>query len=277
MKTLKNLIPIVKQVFHDVGDKNMSLTAAGVAFFCLFSLFPSLAALIALLGLLFDPNTVVTQMEPLKTVFPEDVYYIIYDQIFKIASAQNEKLSLTGLFGLALAMWSARAGVSAMMRGLNVVYYAKNRNIFRHYIKALTLTVVLIILTSVGFFATIVLPIITSYLKIVYLEDGMVTFFRWSIGTLVLFMGISMLQRYGPNRSRESVGWIMPGAIFSTLGAVMASIALSQYIKHFNSYNEAYGSLGAVIALLMWFYLISMLVLIGGSLNCHIDEQKNQK
>lgn len=277
MENIKIYWPVAKGVFNDVGEKNLTLTAAGVAFFAMFSLFPSLAALIALWGIALDPTAVERQIRPLETLLPQDVFDIIYNQVFNLAQTENEYLSLAGLLGLMLALWSARAGVSAMMRAMNIVHKTPNRSFFRHYFKALFLTFLMVAFTAVGFMMTVGIPILTSFIEFGSFESYILMGVRWTAGTLVLFTAISVLQRYGANRENYKSAWVMPGAIFSTLLAILASTALSTYISHFDSYNKAYGSLGAVAALLMWLYIIALFVLIGAALNARLDMNRPRK
>ena len=235
------------------------------------------AALIALWGIALDPGAVERQIRPLENLLPKDVFDIIYNQVLSLAQTESEYLSLAGLLGLMLALWSARAGVSAMMRAMNIVHRSPNRGFFRHYFKALFLTFLMIALTAVGFMMTVGIPILTSFIEFGSFEIYILMAVRWISGTLVLFTAISVLQRYGANRRDYKCAWVMPGAIFSTLLAILASVALSTYIAHFDSYNKAYGSLGAVAALLMWLYIIALFVLIGAALNARLDELKPQK
>lgn len=265
------IISLLKAIGDDIGNKNLTLTAAGVAFFTMFSLFPSLAALIALWGIWADAETVSRTLEPLADVIPQDVYIILFDQINGIAETTTGTLGLAGVISLLLAFWAARAGVGAMMRAMNVVYDMPNRSLLRHYSQALGMTMSLVILTIIGLWATVIIPTITAFLPLGEFDKTIVAVTKWGVGLSVLYWGISLIQRYGPNQ-KGCRGYSVPGAVFSTLGSIGASIALSFYIQHFNSYNETYGSLGAVIALLMWLYLNALLVLIGGVLNAQLTK-----
>lgn len=268
---MKRWISILKGVVDDIGTRNMGLTAAGVAFFAMFSLFPSLAAMIAIFGLAFDPAAVAEQLAPLSEFLPADVFRLINDQIKAIVSAQTDTLSLAGILAILVAFWSARAGVAAMMMGLNVVYREDNRRLVTHYLRALFLTFCLIGLVVIGIAATVVVPVAMAFVPLGGVTAFILNTLQWVVGLAVLLTGIGLLHRYGPNRRRARMPWITPGSLLATLGAVGASMALSIYISYFDAYNETYGSLGAVIALLMWLYLIAFLVLVGASLNAQIE------
>lgn len=254
-----------------IGTNNLSLIAAGVAFFGMLSLFPAMAALIALLSLIAEPAVVVVQLEELRELMPDDVYDILNTQIVQLISASSDRLGWAGIVSILLAWWSARAGVGAMMHGLNVVYGCASRGNFGHYLRALLLTATLV---GVGIFAlltVVVAPVVLSFLPLGGIVSFLIEMLRWLIAFVVIFGGIGLLYRYGPNRKGIRIGWLTPGALFSGLAWVAVSVAFSQYVAHFGNYNEVYGSIGAVMAMLVWLWISSFVVLIGAALNAEIE------
>ncbi|MFK7869451.1 MAG: YihY/virulence factor BrkB family protein [Roseobacter sp.] len=259
--------------FKKIGANYISLTAAGVAFFGMLSLFPALAALIAILSLIADPDVVVLQLEELRTLMPEDVYEILNAQIVALVSTSSNRLGWAGLLSILLAWWSARAGVGAMMHGLNVVYGLQSRASWRHYLRALMLTAALVAVGIVALLTVVVAPIALALLPFGNLVSFLLDALRWVIGVAVIFGGIGLLYRFGPNRSGISIGWLTPGALFSGVAWVVVSVAFSYYVAQFGNYNEVYGSIGAVMAMLMWLWISSFVVLIGASLNAELEDQ----
>lgn len=257
--------------FTKIGTANLSLTAAGVAFFGMLSLFPALAALIALLSLVAEPEVVVVQLDELRELMPDDVYDILNTQIQQLVTASSNSLGWAGIVSILLAWWSARAGVGAMMHGLNVVYGCASRGNFGHYLRALLLTAALVGVGIVALLTVVIAPVILSLLPLGGIVSFMVELLRWLIAFVVIFGGIGLLYRYGPNRKGIQIGWLTPGAIFAGLVWVMVSLAFSQYVAHFGNYNEVYGSIGAVMAMLVWLWISSFVVLIGATLNAEIE------
>ncbi|QBF29961.1 YihY/virulence factor BrkB family protein [Thalassococcus sp. S3] len=255
----------------DIGDKNLGLISAGVAFFSMLSLFPALAAFVAIWGLFSDPVVVSEQLEVLRPLVPADVYSLIEVQLTGIAGAQNQTLGWAGVLSILLALWSARAGVGAMMMGLNAIFEEKNRGGLAHYATALGLTVALVCVGMVAMLAVVITPIILAFIPLGPIASITAEALRWLIGIFVIFVGIALLYRYGPNRRGPKLPWITPGAILSVICWIAVSIAFSVYISQFDSYNKTYGSIGAVIAMLMWLYLSSFLVLLGAGLNAHLE------
>ena len=254
-----------------VAENNLGLISAGVAFFGMLSLFPALAALIALLGLISDPAVVVAQLEQVRGLLPDDVYDIVNDQVVSLVTARADTLGWAGLLSLFVALWSARAGVGAMMIGLNNVYYEKNRNAARHYVRALLLTISLVGVGIVALLTVVIAPVVLAFFPLGPFGNLMADLVRWTIAVIVLFAGVGVLYRYGPNRRSARMPWITIGALMAVVSWAALSIAFSFYVANFGNYNQVYGSIGAVIAMLIWLWISSFLILLGASLNAQIE------
>lgn len=260
-----------KGSFNHVSENNLALVSAGIAFFVMLSLFPALAAFIALLGIISDPVFVVAQMEEMRGLLPDDVYDIIHAQVISLVSTSSDQLGWAGLISLLLALWSARAGVGAMILGLNSVYSEKNRNLARHYFRALWLTLVLVIVGIFAILSLVVVPLLLAFFPLGSMGAFVVEVVRWIVAVGVILVGVAMLYRYGPNRKAARVPWISVGAVLATLAWLALSIGFSYYVANFGNYNQVYGSIGAVIAMLVWLWLSSFLVLLGAALNAQIE------
>jgi membrane protein len=262
---------ILRASIAHVGENNLALISAGVAFFSMLSLFPALAALIALLGLISDPAVVVAQLEEMRPLLPEDVYQIINTQVVSLVTASSGSLGRAGVISLILALWSARAGVGAMITGLNAVYNKRDRNTARHYLRALLLTIGLVAVGIVSLLSLVVIPILLAFFPLGGLSRFAVEAARWGVVVTVLFAGIGMLYRYGPNRRGAQFQWLSVGAMVAVVFWVILSVGFSYYVSNFGNYNQVYGSIGAVIAMLIWLWISSFLVLYGAALNAQIE------
>ena len=259
--------------FAKIGETNMSLISAGVAFFVMLSLFPALAALIAILGLISDPVVVVGQLEQIQGFLPNDVYEIINRQVVNLVSTSSDRLGWAGLVSVLAALWSARAGVGAMMIGLNAVQDERNRTTARHYVRALLLTISLVGVGIVALLTVVVAPVVLAFVPLGPFGSFVAEVVRWSIAVLVLLAGLSVLYRFGPNRKHKRYRLLTPGAILAVVSWAVVSIGFSYYVSNFGNYNQVYGSIGAVIAMLVWLWLSSFLVLLGAALNAQIDKR----
>lgn len=261
----------LKASVSHISENNISLIAAGVAFFGMLSLFPALAALIAILGLISDPVVVVAQLEEIRGLLPDDVYRIVNDQVVSLVSARADTLGWAGLLSLMVALWSARAGVGAMMIGLNNVYSERNRGAAGHYFRALMLTIGLVAVGITALLTVVVAPVVLAFIPLGPFGNLIADVVRWSIAITVLLAGVGVLYRYGPNRRPARVQWLSFGALLAVVSWALISVAFSYYVANFGNYNQVYGSIGAVIAMLIWLWISSFLVLLGASLNAQIE------
>jgi membrane protein len=266
-----------RHVFHLMDEKHLGLIAAGVAFYAILAIFPGLAATIALWGIVGDPALALEQLEEFRAVIPADVYRLLAGQLVKLATTDGLTLGWASVLSFAFALWSARAGVAALMQGLNAIYDAPNRSGLAHYIRAFLLTFSLIGVALVAMGCIVVLPIVTAILPLGPWANAWVEALRWVVGVSVLLAGFSVIYRLGPNLSGRRPRMISPGASFATAGWILASVGFSLYLRNFGTYNEVYGSIGAVIVMLMWLFISAYLVLLGGALNAELARARRAK
>ena len=269
--TVKLYWDALKAALVDISEKNVSLIAAGVAFYAMLSLFPALAALVTILSLISDPVVVIAQLEDMRGLLPDDVYDILNDQVVSLVTTSTGKLGWAGAASVLVAMWSARAGVGAMMIGLNSVYSERNRNAARHYLLALMLTFTLVMVGLIALITVVIAPIVLSFIPLGVFGYFVAEIIRWSIAILVLLAGVGVLYRFGPNRRAARIGWLTWGAVFAVFSWAVVSIGFSYYVANFGNYNQVYGSIGAVIAMLVWLWISSFLVLMGASWNAQVE------
>lgn len=258
----------------DVMDRlNLSLIAAGVGFFAMLALFPALAAIVLVWSWFADPGQITALLDLAAQVVPEEVHDLILDQAAGVINAgSGGTLGTATVVSLLVALWSARSGVSALIRGLNAAYDIGHRpNIFRRYLADLGVTLTLCGLTLVAIAAVVIAPIAIALLPLGPWATAAVEIGRWIVAIAVVMMTLGIVYRFGPNRRGRRPKWITPGAIVATVLWGVVSVAFGAYLHNFAQYNEVYGSLGAAVALLMWFYLSAYVVLMGGCLNAAIE------
>lgn len=266
-----------RHVVRLMDEKNLSLIAAGVAFYAILAIFPGLAATIALWGIVGDPALALTQLEEFRAVIPSDVYRLLSGQLTTLAGADGLTLGWASVLSFAFALWSSRAGVAALMRGLNAIYDAPNRSGLSQYIRALLLTTSLIGVLLVAMACIVVLPVVLRFVPPGPWTGFGIDVLRWVVGVVVLLIGFALIYRLGPNLTGRSPGLISPGAIFATVGWVAASVGFSVYLRNFGTYNEVYGAIGAVIVMLMWLFIGAYLLLLGGALNAELARARHAR
>lgn len=261
----------LKGVFATMGEVNIGLTAAGVAFFAMLALFPAMAAVIAIWSFIADPVVVEQQLAMLQRFVPGDAFDIIDAQTVKLVGATDTTLGWATLISLSAALWSARAGIAGLIMGLNMIYREKNRGGFRHYITAFGVTFLLIGVVIVALASVVIAPVVLKFLPLGPLAAAALSVVRWLTAIAVMVLGLGVVYRFGPNRRGARPGWLTPGAFLAVMIWGLASYAFSYYLSNFGRYNEIYGTLGAVVALLMWLYISAYVILLGALLNAELE------
>ena len=270
MQQLKYLWQILRAVWTIAGEKHLGLIAAGVAFFGMFGIFPGIAAVIAIFGLLADPVIIAEQLALMEGIIPPDAYNLIASQVFRLTTAPVDALGWATFVSIMLALWSCRAGVGALIGGLNAIAGQRMRNGLWQVIVALMLTGALVLLAIVALTVVVIVPIGLAFIPVANSTAWLLEGIRWLIALGVLVAGLSLLYRFGPARIGSRGRWITVGAVVVVVLWVAASAGLSYYLTNFASYNEVYGSIGAVIALLLWLYVSAYLILLGAALNVQV-------
>lgn len=261
----------------DLLDRyNVGLIAAGIGFFSTLAIFPALAAVVLVWSVFADPGQITIMMDMVEEIVPPDVYDILNDQLINLTTAASRQtLGWASLLSFGFAMWSARAGVASLIRGLNAVHQvAHRRNTLQRYVVATLITLALCGTAMISFALVILLPILFSFLHLGTGTAALVEALRWVISFGVVVMALGLIYRYGPNRRGDRPGWLSPGAVLAAFLWLAVSVAFSYYLGNFTDYNEVYGSLGAAVALLMWFYLSAYVVLLGATLNATLERHK---
>jgi membrane protein len=265
------------RTYSEMNSDRLLSISGGVAFFILFAIFPAITALVSAYGIFFNASTIGQDLSLLQGVIPDDVLKILNDQATHIASQSNRTLSIGVVAGILVTLWSAMGGVKAMIDALNVIYEEKERrSFFRLNLVALAFTLggFAVFLIAVG--AVVVMPLVLSWLGLGINGAGLIQVLRWPALLIVLLAGLAVLYRYGPDRRAPRWQWVSVGSVFASLVWIGASILFSWYLAKFNTYNATYGSLGAVLAMMMWLWISSMVVLLGAELNAEIEHQTAQ-
>ena len=266
---------LARRVKDDVAADNVSMIAGGAAFFGLLALFPALAAAVALYGLFTDPASVSAQLDLLAGVVPDAARMVLAEQLQRITSTADRSLGIGAVIALLLALWSAAKGVKSLMVALNVVYHEQERRgFFKLNGTAILLTLTMLLVVPFALTTVAVLPALVDRLPLPDLVATAARWLRWPLLALVAIGAIGVLYRFGAARTRPRPKWSWPGAIVATVLWLGASALFSWYVSSFGSYNETYGSVAAIAVLMMWFWLSTYSVLLGGEINAEIEQSR---
>src|SRR5271166_2470902 len=265
---------ILWRVYASINDNRLLAVAAGVVFYSLLAIFPAVAAFVSLYGLIADPSTVDAHLSLASGILPGGAVDILHEQITKLVAKSNAKLSLGFITGLAVALWSANAGMKAIIDALNVVYDEKEKRSFvRLNLVSLLFTFVAILSLMVALAAIVVAPIIFSMVGLSTLFSLAVADLRWLLLLLLATVALAAIYRYGPSRREARWQWLSVGSIAAAIGWLISSLLFSWYISNFGAYNATYGSLGAAVGMMMWMWISAIVILLGAELNAEIEHQ----
>jgi membrane protein len=268
---------VLWRVKEETAKDNISMIAAGVAFYLMLAIFPMLAATVSIYGLVADPVDVQRNFESVAGVIPEQARSIMIDQLTAVTSASGGQLGFGVVLSIALTLWSASRGVIAMITALNIAYDEKET---RSFIKlngiALALTIALIVFMILTLAVVVALPVVIGYLNLGETVEWAIRLARWPILAFAIIVALAVLYRYAPDRDAPRWRWVSWGASVATVIWLLGSVAFSVYVSNFADYNKTYGTMGAVIILLLWFNLSSYAVLLGAELNAEMEHQTSR-
>jgi len=265
---------ILRRTWEEIGADNLGLVSAGVAFYWMLALFPAMAALISLYGLVADPADVQAQMDAVDFLMPAEVTQVIQAQLIAVVQAAPTGLSLGVLVSLAITIYSATKGTTAIIQALNIAYEEEERRGFvRGTLLALGLTLAGILVFLVALGLIVLLPFVLQVVFLDYEVEGLMLVARWALLAGLIFAMLVAVYRVAPNRRPAKLRWLVPGAAVATFLWIVGSLGFAWYVQAFGSYNKTYGSIGAVIVTLLWLYVSAYIVLLGAELNSEIEHQ----
>jgi membrane protein len=257
------------RLWNKMGDENIGLMAAGVAFYCFLSLVPLLGALIPSYGLIADPATVADHIRTIVAIVPKDAAKLILDQLISVVTSSSDKTGLGLLLALLLAIYGATRASSAMMSALNVIYgQREQRGLVVGTLTSCAIIVGAVLVAITGLLAATLLGWLQSLVGDVgQAAATIIKIGTWIVATLLASTAIGATYRFGPSRAPHGWQWLSFGSGLATLLWLAATIGLGIYVARFGNYNATYGSLSAVVVLMMWFYVSAYAILLGATVN----------
>jgi membrane protein len=265
---------ILWRTYVRTGEDRLLAIAAGVVFFGLLAVFPAVTALVSCYGLFANPSTIGANLQTLALMLPDGSFQIVQDQVTRVVDKGNTALGATFLFGLALAIWSANAGVKAVIDALNVVYEEREKRSFvRLNLLSLAFTAGGIAALLLMVSAVVAFPLLFDQLGLAPESRFILGLARWPLLSVILLAALGVLYRFGPSRRPARWQWLSVGTLAASLLWIAGSSLLSWYLSNFGNYDATYGSLGAAIGLMMWMWMSAIIVLCGAELNSEIERQ----
>ena len=265
----------LKRIFRGINDDEVFGRAAQLSYYFLLALFPLLLVLINLLGYLAQEGTEFRNklISYLAAIMPSSAVALVHTTLDEIsASSGSGKLSL----GLLAALWAASNGMGAVSQTLNTAYNVRET---RSWWKVRLISVFLTVALSVLILAALTIVLyggtieekLAGHYGLSQLFTTLWQILQWPIALFFVLATFNLIYNFAPNLSSTQRRWFTPGAVVGVVLWLLISFAFRLYLHYFDSYSVTYGSLGALIVLMLWFYFTGVAILIGGEVNCEAD------
>ena len=265
---------ILVRSYHQIQNDRLLALAAGVAFYSLVALFPAIAAGVSSYALFADAATIGKHLSIAADIVPAGALDMLGEEISRIAAKSEGKLTFGFLLGLAIALWSANAGMKAVFDALNLIYDEdEKRGLIWLNLVSLFFTICAIAGAGLAIALVVVFPVLLAAFGLTSSDQPIIGYLRWPVMFVLIILGLAVLYRYGPSRRLAKWRWISIGSVFASLSWLAVSSLFSWYLGNFANYNATYGALGAVVGLMMWMWLSTIVVLVGAELNSEIEHQ----
>ena len=262
------------RVKNEVSEDRVSMIAAAMAYYSLLALVPAITSIILIYAWVSDPAEISGHVSSMSQFLPAEMQNILKDQLTTLSSQAPTALGLSAIASLLFSLWSASKGSTAIIDGLNVVYGEKNdRGFIKSTFIALTFTLLAAVLMVLAIGVIVGIPAFFGQFNLNPLFKTAVTAASWVVLLGIFSFYLSFIYRYAPNRNQPKWKWVSWGAVIASILWAIVSALFSWYATQFGDFNKTYGSLGAVIVLMMWFYLSSFVVLLGGEINAELEHQ----
>ncbi|WP_240374907.1 YihY/virulence factor BrkB family protein [Bacillus piscicola] len=262
-----------KAFIKDIIDDRITGLAAEQAFFYMLSLFPMIILFLAVLP--YFSMDIDRLMQFIDTLLPQETADMVQENVFSIVSETNRGLLTFGIIG---TLWSASSGVNAFIRAMNQAFDVEEpRPFWKTRSLSILLTIGLmasfIVIFALSIFGELILHTISRYIFLPGALQDVLQMMRWIVTVLVMISILSVLYFLAPYK-KLTYRYVLPGAVAAMLMWLAVSYGFSFYVTNFSNYSSTYGSLGGVIALMLWLFLTGLALVIGGEINAHIHKKR---
>jgi len=265
---------IALRVKDEWGDDHVGLSAAGVAFYAFLAMIPALAATVSLLGLTTKGRDATEVIDDLFGALPADARNLLSEQLDSIAASSSGSLSMGLVIGLALSIWAASGAIGQLVNTINIAYdEEETRSWFYRKAMALALTFGAVLFVAFAVFVVVGFPTLVDETGLGIGMRRLLNILIWPVLAVAFALALTVLYRYAPDRSKPHWTWVSVGSILAITAWVLVTLGFRFYVSRFGSYNETYGSLGAVVVILLWMWLTAVIILMGAEINAEVEHQ----
>ena len=267
-------IDIAKRVKDQITIDHIPIVAAGIAFYFFLAIFPALAAVISVYGLVVEPAQVASQIASLAAGLPQNAQEMISGFGEQLTGKSGGQLGWGVALSILVSLWSANQGTKAVFEGLNIAYDEKDNRSFIQRNAITLLATLLALLTGIVAMALIaVFPAITGMLGLPEGITTLINYLRWPLLAIIVMAFLAWIYKVAPNRDSPKIRWVTAGTVVATLLWLLGSMLFSLYVDNFGKFDNTYGSFAAIVVLMLWFFLTAFIILLGGEINSEIEHQ----
>lgn len=269
---------IAVRTWHEIGNDNVSLLAAGVAFYSFLAFVPMLASIILIYGLAADPLDAARHARVLLQVLPADAAQIVGDQLQSLSETPAARTAFGLALAILLALYGAMRAATSIIGALNAAYgQHETRSFIKTTLMSFAFTAGTALIGVIAIFAIGAMALVGNWIQLPSPSAYVAVAVPWIAIAVVATLLIGCVYRYGPDRAAVPWRWLVPGAITASCGALLATFLFGFYVSNFGGYNATYGALGTVVTFLMWLYVSAFVVLVGAELNAEIEAQCRER
>lgn len=265
---------VLWRVQAQLDADNVSIVAGGLALFALLAVFPSLAAAVAIYGMVASPEAIAAQIQAFSGMLPAATLQILQSQLQDLVSQRSQTLSIGVVIGILIAMWSARKGMVALITAMNVAYNEHDR---RSFLRRLLLSCSFTVCGVLGFVAMVLIgvavPIVIAFISLGTATQWVLLAVRWALLWVIAVFALSVLYRFAPHRTHPRWEWVNAGSVIAATLWLLGGALFAIYVRNFSSFGQAYGAIGGVVVMLMWFYVSAYVVILGAEINSELERQ----
>lgn len=267
----KEWVDFARRLYFRFDKDRIMDVSAGVTFYAILAIFPALATLVSIYGLIADPSAINQHIDALRGVMPDGALQIIGDQVKHLSAKGNGALGVTALASLLFSLWSANSGVKAVFDALDIVYQEdEKRSFLQLNLQSLSFTGGALLFAALALTGIVILPILLQLLGLNE-KTWYIAVLRWPALLAVIMIGLAALYHYGPSRAKLEWRWASWGSAVASGLWLVGSGLFSWYVANFGSFNATYGSLGAVIGFMTWMWISTIVILLGAELNAELE------
>ena len=275
----RNAAGVLRRAFARFRADNLADRAAALTYYGLLSLFPALIALVSILGLIGDPAATTRKVtEVIAEIGPRSAAETFAGPVESIASSQGTA-GFAFVLGLAVALWSASGYVGAFIRASNEIYETEEeRPVWKLRPLQIAITVAMVLAAALLVLGLVLSgPLVDAVARPLGVSSTAVTlwnFLKWPVMAVVFIGMVSVLYYTSPDAEIRGFRWVTPGSLVAIAAWAVASAAFALYVANFGSYDKTYGTLGGVVALLVWLWITNLAILFGAELNAVLERER---